>query len=183
MKLTPRVFAYLAHEEGIVQECYLDTNGVQTWAIGLTAASGIKVSAYLNRPASVETCVRASIDVLNAKYLPEINKVFAGYALNDAQLAAVIGFHWNTGAIGHADWVKDWTGGNMAAARRDLTTNYTGGGALLDRRKREATLMFENAWPAQMQCPLWAVSKPGYRPINPHPVDLTALLQQILGVA
>lgn len=181
MQLTPRAVAYLATEEGIAREAYLDTGDVWTWAIGLTAAAGIKVQAYINRPAPLADCIRASIDHLNAAYLPAVNHAFAGHALNDAQLAAALSFHWNTDAIGRATWVHDWTGGNSAAARAALETHYLNGGQLAARRKREAALFFDGTWPADMRCPVWQVSKPGYHPRAPVATDIMPILQQIMG--
>ena len=183
MQLTVRPFVYLAHEEGLALESYLDSDNPPnlTWAIGLTAAAGVPVKRYLNRPQPIADCIRASIDRLNAAYLPEINRVFAGHALNDAQAAAVLGFHWNTGAIGRAHWVQDWLAGHADQARHELTTNYLGGGQLQARRNREAALFFDGQWPADMRCPVWQVSKPGYHPIKPTPTDITAIVQSILG--
>lgn len=39
-KLTPRIVAAIAHEEGLVLEAYRDSVGVWTWALGVTNASG-----------------------------------------------------------------------------------------------------------------------------------------------
>ncbi|KUR80744.1 hypothetical protein AQZ49_01570 [Novosphingobium sp. FSW06-99] len=177
--------AYTSHEEGIAREAYLDSAQppVWTWSMGLTAAAGINVLQYRNRPAPIEVCLNAAIERLNAAYLPNVNRAFAGHALNDAQLAAAVSFEWNTDAIGRADWVHHWIAGNMAAARRDLTFNYLGGGQLADRRKREAALFFDNTWPADMHCPVWQVSHPGYRPYKPVATDVMPILQSIMGGA
>jgi len=185
MRLTVRAFVNLAHEEGLALESYLDSGNppTWTWAIGLTDAAGIKTRAYINRPAPIEACIHASIDRVNAAYLPEINKVFAGHALNEAQLAAALSFHWNTDAIGRAHWVQDWLAGNAAQARHELTTNYLGGGQLQERRNREAALFFDGQWPADLRCPVWKVSKPGYHPIKPTDTDITPIVQSILGGA
>jgi lysozyme len=183
MQLTPRAVAYLATEEGIACESYLDsaTPPNWTWAMGLTAAAGANVQAYVNRPAPLAECIRASIDRLNAAYLPAINSAFAGHPLNDAQLAAALSFHWNTGAIGRAHWVNDWNGGAGTKAITSLTENYLNGGQLRARRKREAALFFTGQWPADMRCPVWQVSKPGHRPVRPVPTDIMPILQQIMG--
>ena len=185
MQLTPRIVAFLAAQEGIACEAYYDsaTPPVWTWAMGLTAAAGVQVQQYVNRPAPLADCIRASINHLNAAYLPAVNKAFAGHALNDAQLAAALSFHWNTGEIGHASWVRDWTGGASTTARAALTENYIGGGQLLARRKREAALFFDGTWPDDMRCPVWQVSKPGYRPRAPVATEIMPILQQIMGGA
>jgi GH24 family phage-related lysozyme (muramidase) len=183
MQLTPRAVAYLASEEGLCLEAYLDSDTPPnwTWALGLTDAAGIKIKAYVNRPASVETCLRASIDHLTAHYLPAVNTAFAGHALNEAQLAAALSFHWNTGAIGHAGWVAAWKSGQVADARKTLTTHYINNGQLTARRLREAELFFDSKWPSDLRCPIRQVSKPGYHPYKPQPTDLMPMLQQIMG--
>ena len=185
MQITARIAAYLFHEEALVPEAYLDSDTPPnwTWAGGLTEASGVKVQQYINRPAPLDVCVRATLAMVTAKYLPNVARAFAGHALNDAQLAGALSFEWNTDAIGRADWVRDWTGGNIAAARHDLTGNYLQGGKLTARRAREAALFFTNTWPTDMHCLIYQVSKPGYRPIKPVATDLTPILQQILGGA
>ena len=94
MQLTPRAVAYLATEEGIALESYLDSADPPnwTWAMGLTA--------------SLVDCIRASTARLNAVYMPAINRAFAGHPLNDGQLAAALSFHWSTDASEHADWAN-----------------------------------------------------------------------------
>ena len=183
MQLTVRSVAYLAHEEGLGREAYYDSNKppVLTWAIGLTRAAGVNVQQYVNRPAPIADCLRASIAHLAAGYLPNVNRAFAGHALNDAQLAAAISFEWNTDAIGRADWVHHWTGGDSAKARAGLVGNYLNGGALKARREREAALFFEGVWPDDMRCPVWQVSHPSLRPFKPVPTDIVPILQSIMG--
>jgi len=183
MQLTVRSVAYVAHEEGCALEAYNDSDNPPnlTWAIGLTSAAGINVRQYLNRPAPIEVCLRASIARLQAGYLPQINRVFAGHALNDAQLAAALSFEWNTDAIGRADWVQHWIAGKASAARADLTGNYLGGGKLTGRRAREAALFFDGVWPADMRCPVWQVSHPSLRPFGPIATDIVPVLQSIMG--
>ncbi len=181
MNLTVRSLAYLALEEGLVPEAYLDSGNVWTWAIGLTAAAGVKVQQYVNRPAPIDVCIKATIAHINATYLPQINRTFAGHALNDAQFSAALSFHWNTGAIGRAHWVNDWLAGDHDRARHELTSNYLNGGLLQARRNREAALFFDGKWPADMRCPVRSVSHPGYHPVKPVATDITPILQQILG--
>ena len=183
MQLTVRSVAYVAREEGLAKEAYYDsaTPPNLTWSMGLTKAAGVNVQQYVNRPAPIEVCLRAAIARLDAAFLPQVNRAFAGHALNDAQLAAAIGFEWNTGAIQRADWVHHWTGGNSIAARQDLENNYLDGGELKARRAREAKLFFDNAWPADMRCPVWQVRHPSLRPFSPVPTDIVPVLQQIMG--
>lgn len=182
MQLTPRIVAYIAHEEGLVPEAYYDSDTPPnlTWSMGLTAKTGLKVARYLNRPAPLSECLSAAITHMQAQYLPALAKAFAGHTLGDAQIAAALGFHWNTGAIGHADWVAHWRAGDADAARAALTGNYTQGGALLARRQREAALFFDGRWPNPMLCAVSQVSKPGYHPFKPTAIDIMPALQSIM---
>ncbi|WP_353229671.1 hypothetical protein [Novosphingobium sp.] len=108
MQLTPRAVAYLATEEGIALESYLDSADPPnwTWAMGLTASAKIAVQDQVHRPAPLVDCIRASTARLNAVYMPAINRAFAGHPLNDGQLAAALSFHWSTDASEHADWAN-----------------------------------------------------------------------------
>lgn len=185
MQLTPRIVAYVAHEEGLVPQAYLDSDVPPnwTWSIGLTAAAGVKVQNYINRPQPLDICLQAAIQRLDKIYLPAVAQAFAGMALNDAQVAAALGFHWNTGAIGHADWVKlARTLTDATKAETALVSNYTGEGALLARRQREAALFFHNTWPADLRCPVYSeVTGPAYHPRKPVLTDLLPVLQSIMG--
>lgn len=186
MRLTSRIVAYIAREEGLVPEAYLDsaTPPNWTWSMGLTDAAGVKVRDYLNAPAPLATCLKAAIDRLNAVYLPAVARAFDGLALNDGQLAAALSFHWNTGAIGRAEWVGlARTNADAGRAEAALLGNYTGGGRLLARRSREAALFFHGTWPLDMRCPVFAVGKPGYHPVKPVATDLSPILQAIMGGA
>ena len=109
----------------------------------------------------------------------------AKQALNvsEAQLAAALSFHWNTGAILTAHWVKDCQAGKPTSARADLVGNYLQSGLLKVRREREAALFFDGIWPDDMRVPIWGVRKPSYlRSAKPQAVvDVIPALQHIMG--
>jgi len=187
--LTAKTVQLLASEEGLVLEAYKDSAGIWTWALGVTDASGHKVGRYKDEPTTVERALDVSLWLLRERYLPPVLKAFDGHDLTEAQLAAALSFHWNTGAILTASWVKMFKTGEIAQAR----TAFLGyckariNGvmqvvpALAARRKREAALFFDGVWPGDMKVTIWNVAKPSYQPRGGRPVDIGPALQQILG--
>jgi lysozyme len=177
--LTPRSVAYPLTEEGYVPEAYKDAGGVWTVFGGIATTSGYNVLQWKDKPATLDAGLRATIDFMRERFLPDVARTFAGHALTEAQLAAALSFHWNTGAIGKAQWVKDFLGDNVAAARIDIM-QWASHGQLTARRVRERSLFFDGVWPS-MNVPIYAVAKPSYRPVTPRTIDVVPVLQSILG--
>ena len=149
--LTPRVIAYLAREEGLCTEAYKDSVGVWTWALGVTDASGHKVfPRYKDNPQDLQKCFDISIWLIKNKYLPAV--LAAGKGLNEAQLAAALSFHWNSGR--YPKYVNDFA----------RSVEIRNSGTLDARRKREQALYYEGKWPSLL-CPVYPVSRKTYTPI------------------
>lgn len=149
--LTPRVIAYLAREEGLCQEAYKDSGGVWTWALGVTNMSGHQVyPRYLNKPQDLQKCFDVSVWLIKNKYLPAVVK--ASPDLNEAQLAAALSFHWNSGR--YPKYASDF---KKAVEIRNR-------GALDERRQREQLLYYNSLWPS-LKCPIYPVSKKSYVPV------------------
>lgn len=178
--LTARAVAYLGMEEGLCLEAYRDTGNVWTWALGVTDASGHKVSRYINNPQPLDKALEVSVWLIKEKYLPTVEKAFKT-TLTEPQLAAALSFHWNTGAIGRAQWVKDFNNGNRQKAY-DGFLQWTSRGLLEGRRKRERELFFNNKWPTDLRANLYPVNPQTHRPITSKPtkVDLLNTLEKIL---
>ena len=178
--LTARAVAYLGMEEGLCLEAYRDTGNVWTWALGVTDASGHKVSRYINNPQPLDKALEVSVWLIKEKYLPTVEKAFKT-TLTEPQLAAALSFHWNTGAIGRAQWVKDFNNGNRPKAY-DGFLQWTSRGLLEGRRKRERELFFNNKWPTDLRANLYPVNPQTHRPITSKPtkVDLLNTLEKIL---
>lgn len=185
LKLTPKIVALVGSEEGLVREWYKDSEGVGTWALGVTNPSGHNVDRYKDNPQTLARCLEVSVWLMQTKYLPAVERAFASAAtpLNEAQIAAALSFHWNTGAIGRTDWVKLWLAGMTDKAKAFLLSHYLNGGALAARRKREAALFFDGAWPADLRVPIYPVRKTSYMPDFQRGVrtDIIPALQQIMG--
>lgn len=183
MKLTPKAVAYIAHEEGLVPEAYKDSEGIWTWALGVTNASGHQVHPrYKDNPQPLQKCVEVSVWLLENKYLPAVNRAFAGVKLTENQLAGALAFHWNTGAIERADWVRLWRLGAIKSAR-EAFMNWRKPASIIPRRERERDLFFDGKWPADMRVPVWKVAKPSYQPVGGRPVDILPMLEQVMGGA
>lgn len=180
IKLTPRIVAYVAHNEAIVPEAYKDAKGIWTWGMGLAATGGYDIMKYKDKEASIVACLRAAIDALNHDYLPGVIKAFEDRNLNEGQVAAAMSFHWNTHAIGRANWVKDFLVANLVQGEKDLRNNYTGEGLLQARRNSEADLFFKGKWPSNFNTLIYEVSKPSYTPKHARVFDPLPTLEQIM---
>ena len=183
MKLTPKIVAAIAHEEGLVLEAYKDSVGVWTWGLGVTGSSGHQVHPrYVDKPSTIEKALEVSIWLLENRYMPTVRKAFEGCNLNEHQLAGALAFHWNTGAIARASWVKFWKAGLPDKARASYLS-WNKPEAIVSRRKRDAALFFDGVWPADMRATIWNVAKPSYQPKGGKSVDLLPMLQSIMGGA
>jgi len=179
--LTARIFLELADHEAIVQESYKDSVGVWTWAIGVTDASGHDVDRYRDNPQPLEKCIEVSAWLMREKYLPAVLKAFEGRALTEAQLGAALSFHYNTGAIGKADWVTAWKAGSVTTARTAFM-NYRKPTEIILRREKERDLFFDGKWSSDGKTTVYQVRKPSYSPDwgSAKRVDIRALVEKVL---
>jgi GH24 family phage-related lysozyme (muramidase) len=183
--LTPRILLELVSHEAIVQEAYKDGGGVWTWGVGVTDASGHSVDRYRDNPQFIEHCLEVFVWLVRQRYLPDVLKAFGGHALTEAQIAAALSFHYNTGAIGSTEWVKDWLAGSIATARTFLESHYQNGGVLTERRAKEAALFFDGKWSNDGTALVVPVAKPSYTPSwrNAKRVNITAEVAAALAAA
>jgi lysozyme len=179
--LTPRIAAYCCSVEGIVLEAYKDNAKppVWTWAGGISTKSGFDVLQYKDKPQSLETCLRATVDLMRRQYWPAVLAAFAGHDLSEVQLAAALSFEWHYGAIARAEWVGDWCAGKRAESRASFM-NWTDHGNALERAKIERAMFFDGDWPADLRAPVYSVAKPSYRPAKAKRVDVLPILTAIL---
>jgi len=164
IRLTPRTAAELVGHEAIVLEWYLDSENVGTWGIGVTNRSGHSVDRYKDKPQTVGHCLEIYIWLLNNNYIPDVRKAFAGCKLTEAQFAAALSFHYNTGAILRTDWVQLFKADKRDAARDFLETHYLNSGDLTERRAKEAELFFDGVWSGDGTALVVPVAKPSYKP-------------------
>lgn len=180
--LTERGVLELISHEAIVQEAYKDSVGVWTWAIGVTNASGHEVyPRYKDNPQSLARCIEVSVWLMRMKYLPDVLKAFEGHALTESQLTAALSFHYNTGAIARADWVKSWKAGLTEISRAQIM-NWKSPPEIVKRRAAERDLFFDGKWSGDGMATVYPVSKPSYSPAwsKAKRVDVTAAVRVAL---
>jgi lysozyme len=134
----------VAAHEALVRQTYLDSVDVNTWCVGMTNATGHHVERYIGRPASLQHCMNVYAWALN-RYAEGVRRAFKGVSLTKAQFAAALSFHWNTGAIERASWVKSFKAGNIAAARKAFM-NWVTPKEITARRQKERDLFFDGKW-------------------------------------
>lgn len=179
-QLTPRIVLELADHEGLVREAYKDSRGIWTWGIGVTDASGHSVGRYRDNPATIQRVLEIYVWLLRERYLPDVLRAFQGHPLAEHELGAALSFHYNTGAIGRADWVADVKAGRMDQARASIL-NWRSPPEILPRRKAERDLFFTGRWSSDGLVPVYGVAKPSYQPRGAQLVDIRADLEAVLG--
>lgn len=161
--LTVRALGEIVGHEAIVQEWYKDSKSIGSWGVGVTNASGHNVDGYKDNPQPVRKCLEVYLWLLRTRYLPDVLKAFAGRTLTEAQIAAALSFHYNTGAILRADWVKSWLNGQPTTAKLEIM-NWKSPPEIVERRKKERDLFFDGKWSGDGTTLLIPVKKPSYTP-------------------
>ena len=177
--LTPRIVGEILQHEGLAREAYRDSVGVWTWSVGITDASGHRVARYRDNPQSLERCLEVFLWLLTTRYLPAVLAAFGACEPTEPQLAAALSFHYNTGAITRASWLKRFLAGELEAARQALL-EWCHPPEILPRRCRERDLLFDAKWSGDGTVAVYAVAKPEYRPVRPKRVKVGALLDRLL---
>lgn len=134
----------IACHEAVVRQAYKDSEGVWTWSVGLTSATGHQVERYIGKKQSMAHCMRIYAWALD-NYAHEVRETFKGFALTKAQFAAALSFHWNTGSIRRASWVKHFKAGDMVKAETAFLS-WNKPASIKGRRKAEANLLFRSVW-------------------------------------
>lgn len=156
--------AELIGHEAIVLEAYKDSVGVWTWGIGVTNKSGHTVyPRYKDNPQTIERCLEIFLWLLREKYAPDVRAAFEGHYLTEAQFAAALSFHYNTGKISQASWVAQWKSGNISAARASFM-EWRKPSSIIERRQKECDLFFDGKWTNDGKATVYPVAKPSYSP-------------------
>lgn len=179
--ITARIALELISHEAIVQEAYKDSVGVWTWAVGVTNASGHQVHPrYVDNPQDLRKCIEVTLWLMREKYLPTVLKAFTP-PLTEAQLGAALSFHYNTGAIRKATWVKLFNEGDVAGAKLAIM-NYRKPAEIISRREKERDLFFDGKWSNDGKAMVYPVRKPSYSPDwkGARRVDVSAIVRELL---
>ena len=172
-KIDYQVALEVASHEAIVREAYKDIKGIWTWSIGLTNASGHNVERYIKNPQTLQHCLAVYVWALE-KYAADVREAFTR-PLTQAQFAAALSFHYNTGAIKKATWVKSFNAGKIDAAKKEIM-NYKTPAAIIPRRQKEQALFFDGVWSNKgtiLEHQVSAASKP----VNPKTVNIESELK------
>ena len=157
MKTSDRGLEALIAEEGEVLRAYRDVVGVITIGVGLTAKSGVIVPK-MGMTITREESRRLLRLALSRTYEPEVEIAMSiadgGNVTRPAQheFDAGVSFHFNTGAIARAGWVKLWKqkAGRLRVCAAMLEWSKAGGKvlpALKARRTRECALLVDGVYP------------------------------------
>lgn len=180
--LTSRIALELVDHEAIVQEAYKDSVGVWTWGIGVTSRSGHSVERYKDNPQPIRRCIEIYLWLLQTRYLPDVLAEFASVKLTEAQLAAALSFHYNTGAIRRASWVDLWLASRVDAAKTAIM-EWDRPASIIERRQKERDLFFDGKWSQDGMATVFPVRKPSYTPHwgGAKKVDIRPDIEALLG--
>lgn len=184
--ITYRTALEIAYHEAIIRQAYKDSVGVWTWSVGLTSATGHDVLRYKDNPQTMEHCLAIYVWALN-NYADAVRKAFVGTPLTEAQFAAALSFHWNTGSISKASWVGMFKAGRMADAEASFKSWNKAGGkvvqGLTTRRGMEADLLFRGKWSADGTINEYTRLTASYTPVwsSAKRVNIEAPLRAALG--
>ena len=145
-------FAMLIHE-AVVPGPYYDSVGVLTCYVGHTAAAGHPLPASLpmampTTPEELEAAVRVALQVFDADmevYAEQVRRALRGMLVTQEQFDAAVDFHFNTGAINRATWVKSWRLGDLDKAAREIM-NWSSPKEIIERRKATQRLFRDGVY-------------------------------------
>lgn len=111
------LIALVAHE-GIVLSRYKDSVGVWTIGVGHTkAAGGVNPETFTGALTVADVMEMLRTDIV--KYEAGVNRAVT-VPLTQHEFDALVSFHYNTGAIGRASFVKALNAGDRAGAARGM---------------------------------------------------------------
>jgi len=137
MKTSPKGIAFLERHEGVVLKAYRDPVGIWTIGAGLTKASGVVVPKAGMQITQKEASRLLAL-ALGQSYEPAVAREMP--KASQHEFDGGVSFHWNTGAIKRASWVKAWRAGDWVTVLSGLRAWRKGGGKVLPglvRRREE----------------------------------------------
>lgn len=160
MQVSDEGIAFLAAHEGIVPAPYKDSVNVLTYGIGHTAAAGSPNPADLPQgmPDDLDEELREVFRVFRSdleRYAAAVERAVKR-PMTQAQFDAAVSFHFNTGAIGRASWVKKFNAGDTAGAAKSIM-GWTKPKEIIPRRKAEQKLFRDGDY-GKTSATVWGVS-------------------------
>ena len=156
------IFALALHE-GIVPGPYRDSVGVWTYGLGHTLGAGYPDPAKMRRgmPSNLDAALRDVLDLFRRdlpKYEAGVNRAVK-VPITQAQFDALVSFHYNTGAIARASFVKKLNAGDEVGAAAGMMA-WSKPASIIDRRKAEQKLFAKGIYPTGT-VPVWKVDGNG----------------------
>lgn len=156
------IAAILAHE-GIVPGPYRDSKGVWTYGAGHTAAAGAPDPFKMPRgmPSDVDAAIEHALNLFFkdlAKYEREVTAALR-VPVAQHEFDAMVSFHYNTGAIARAEFVKLLNAGDRHKAGIAIM-NWRKPTEVIPRREAEQNLFMHAIYPSK-GIPVWQVDKAG----------------------
>lgn len=152
MKTSDKGIAAIMRHEGIVPGPYFDSVGVQTYGVGHTAAAGHPNPAELpaGMPEDLDAELKRVFEVFSAdllKYEMDVHNAIK-VPVSQHEFDAAVSFHYNTGAIGRATWVKSLNAGDRDKAAKEIM-NWTKPEEIIPRRQAEQRLFRDGIYPSE----------------------------------
>jgi lysozyme len=146
MKLSEAGLLTLMQHEAVVTNRYKDSVGVWTIGVGITAAAGASVNpdTFTGR-ITLEQAIEMFKETVK-KYENGVNKAVTR-DMPQHVFDAFTSFHYNTGAIGKASFVKDYNEGKSDKKVHDGMLKWRKPPEILERRKSEAKLFLTGEYP------------------------------------
>ncbi|MEP1613401.1 MAG: glycoside hydrolase family protein [Roseobacter sp.] len=148
--------------KGVVLKAYRDPVGVLTIGAGLTKFSGV-VTPKPGMTITRQEASRLLAKALERNYEPTVSDMMPG--ANQHEFDSGVSFHFNTGAIQRASWVKEWRSKNWVAVSAKIKLWRKAGGKVLPglvrRRDEEFKLMMSGIY----EKPVEIVQKPDFAKI------------------
>lgn len=165
MRTSDRGIAFIVAHEGVVPAPYLDSVNVWTYGIGHTAAAGSPNPKAMARgmPVDLDAGLRQVFDVFRrdlVQYENAVTTAIAGANVAQHEFDAAVSFHFNTGAIGRAEWVKLWRAGRKSEAAASMLANWRKPSEIIPRRTAERDLFLSGSYGSKTAA-VWPVSASG----------------------
>ena len=159
MKISNKGIVALALHEGIVPAPYLDSKNILSYGVGHTVRAGginpqdIEVGMPLDVPNALKTVFTQFRQDLK-RFERDCNEAIK-VSVNQHEFDAAVSFHYNTGAIRGATWVKSLNRGDHVLAGTQIM-NWRKPAEIIPRREAEQTLFRTGKYP-KGNVPVWKV--------------------------
>jgi lysozyme len=162
MRTSIRGMLALAHHEAVVTNRYKDSVGV--WTIGIGATKHALPNSPYNPEKftgdiPVDKVFEIFLDTL-IKYERGVNLAMQKRKPEQHEFDAAVSFHYNTGAINRASWVKLWNNHASNPEIEKAFMQWRKPPEIIKRRRQECDLLLTGKYPAN-DIPLYTADANG----------------------